>query len=86
MSEKVQCPNCLGEAEKTGNKITCLACDAIFEIKRTGAASVVKIGELEELKDRVSQLEAQLAPKLENDDDPAAANNDVDDDDEPSIG
>ena len=65
MADKVQCPNCLGEAEKTGNKITCLACDAILEIKKTGSAKVVKIGELEELKGRVGALEALLAPDPE---------------------
>lgn len=60
MADKVQCPNCLGEAEKSGNKITCIACDAIFEIRKTGAAKVVKLGELEELKGRVDALEALL--------------------------
>lgn len=65
MADKVQCPNCLGDAEKNGNKITCVSCDAVFEIKKTGAASVVKLGEVEELKGRVSALEALLNPEKE---------------------
>lgn len=65
MAEKVQCPNCLEPAEKSGNKITCVTCDAVFEIKRTGAANVVKLGEVEALKGRVSAIEALLAPEPE---------------------
>ena len=67
MAEKVQCPNCLGDAEKEGKLIICLTCDAVFEIKKTGAAKVVKLGELEELKGRVDALEALLAPEPELD-------------------
>ena len=61
-SHKAPCPNCLGEAEKSGNKITCMHCDAIFEIRRTGSASVVKLGKVEELEGRIGALEALLAP------------------------
>lgn len=60
MPEKVQCPNCLGEAEKTGDKITCLTCDATFKLLRTGAATVVKIGQVEALEGRVTALEAKM--------------------------
>ena len=60
MPEKVQCPNCLGEAEKTGDKIICVTCDATFKITRTGAAAVVKIGQVEALEGRVKALEARL--------------------------
>ena len=62
MPEKIQCPNCLGDAEKTGDKIICVACDATFKITRTGAAAVVKIGQVEALEGRVKALEARLAP------------------------
>jgi len=61
MPEKVQCPNCLGDAEKTGDKIICVTCDATFKITRTGAAAVVKIGQVEALEGRVKALEARLA-------------------------
>lgn len=62
MPEKIQCPNCLGEAEKTGDKIICVTCDATFKITRTGAAAVVKIGQVEALEGRVKALEAKLSP------------------------
>jgi len=62
MPEKVQCPNCLGDAEKTGDKIICVTCDATFKITRTGAAAVVKIGQVEALEGRVKALEARLTP------------------------
>jgi len=60
MPEKVQCPNCLGDAEKTGDKIICVTCDATFKITRTGAAAVVKIGQVEALEGRVKALETRL--------------------------
>lgn len=62
MPEKVQCPNCLGDAEKTGDKIICVTCDATFKITKTGAAAVVKIGQVEALEGRVQALEARLVP------------------------
>ena len=65
MSDKVQCPNCQSEAERSGNKIICVACDATFEIKKTGAAHVVKLGQVEALEGRVGALEALLNPKPE---------------------
>ena len=65
MSDKVQCPNCQSEAERSGNKITCVACDATFELKKTGAAHVVKLGQVEALEGRVGALEALLNPKPE---------------------
>ena len=68
MNEKTHCPNCGSMAEKSGNKITCVVCDAIFEIKKTGAASVVKLGEVEELKVRISALEALFSQEPEPED------------------
>jgi len=65
MSDKIQCPNCQSEAERSGNKIICVACDATFEIKKTGAAHVVKLGQVESLEGRVSAIEALLNPKPE---------------------
>jgi len=62
---KQYCPNCNSEAERSGNKITCVACDATFEIKKTGAAHVVKLGQVESLEGRVSAIEALLNPKPE---------------------
>jgi len=63
MSDKIQCPNCQSEAERSGNKIICVACDATFELKKTGAAHVVKLGQVEALEGRVGALEALLNPK-----------------------
>jgi hypothetical protein len=63
MAEKVQCPNCLGDAEKSGDKIICVTCDATFKITRTGGASVVNVGRVEKLETRVGALEALLAPE-----------------------
>ena len=60
MSEKVQCPNCLQPAEKTGNKITCTACDSVLTVTRTGGAKVVEAGWKEKLEKRVGFLEALL--------------------------
>ena len=83
MAEKVQCPNCLGDAEKTGNKITCVTCDAIFEIRKTGAASVVQVGKVEELECRIGALEALFAPEPEPE--PANKEQDENGDDEEDI-
>lgn len=58
MENKVQCPNCLGEAEKIGDKIVCVTCDATFKITRTGGANVVNLGRVETLEKRVGALEA----------------------------
>ena len=63
MSEKVQCPNCLEPAEKTGNKITCTACDSILTITRTGGAKLVEAGWKEKLEGRVEALEGLLSPE-----------------------
>jgi len=77
MPEKVQCPNCLGDAEKTGDKIICVTCDATFKITRTGAAAVVKIGQVEALEGRVKALEARLAPPAVPAGEPEPAQEDI---------
>ncbi len=63
MAEKVQCPNCLGDAEKSGNQIICAACDAVFKITKTGSAKAVELGRVEKLEGRVGALEELLTPE-----------------------
>jgi hypothetical protein len=70
MPEKIQCPNCLGDAEKTGDKIICVTCDATFKILRTGAAAVVKIGQVEALEARVKEIEDRISGRANLDPDP----------------
>lgn len=57
--KKIQCPNCGAEAKLVGNEITCLNCDAIYKITKTGEAKVKQLGPLEELGQRVAALEAK---------------------------
>lgn len=54
------CPNCQRDAIRVGNKITCEACDAIFEIKKTGAAQVKKVGPYADLLERVKKIEGKV--------------------------
>ena len=63
MAEKVQCPNCLEPAEKVGNKITCVACDSVLTVTRTGGAKALEIGWKEKLESRVDTLEGMLSPE-----------------------
>ena len=78
MSEQVYCPNCRQLCEKNGNILICTNCDATYKITKTGAAKVVKLGEVEELKCRVTALEALLAPE----DAAAAAPDETEDEEE----
>lgn len=69
MSEKVQCPNCLEPAEKNGNKITCIACDSVLTVTRTGGAKLVDAGWKEKIEERLGVLEVGMT-----DDDSADGN------------
>jgi len=53
------CPNCQQPAIREGNEVICLKCDATFKITKTGGAKVKKIGEIEEIKNRLAALEAK---------------------------
>ena len=58
-----QCPNCCSSgAIKDGNEVTCQNCDATFTIKRTGGAKIKRVGRLEDLEARVSDLETRTKP------------------------
>lgn len=59
--EKAVCPNCLGEATKIANEITCVKCDAIFVFNKKGEPKVKQIGIAERL-DRLEQ--AVLSQKI----------------------
>lgn len=71
MPEKVQCPNCMEPAEKSGNKITCVACDSVLTVTRTGGAKLVDAGWKAKIEERLGVLEVGLA------DDPAADANEA---------
>ena len=62
---KQYCPNCSGQAIREGDYIICTTCDAKFKITKTGSATVVKLGEFEQLKSRVGALESLLTPEPE---------------------
>lgn len=64
MAEKIPCPNCLELAEKTGNVITCQACDSVFKITKTGSATVQQVGWKEELENQVKKNTEQLVTLL----------------------
>jgi len=81
MAEKVQCPNCLEPAEKSGNTIICAACDATYKITKTGAATVAQLGRVEKLEKRVDSLEKLLSPEPADDTEPAVESNDDDEED-----
>jgi len=87
MSEKVQCPNCLGDAEKSGNKIICATCDAVFKITKTGSATAVELGWKEKIEGRVGALEELLEPeqKPEIGDVEPGGEKDIDDQEESPI-
>ena len=53
------CPNCGKPAEKIGNKLTCIECDAAFKITQDGTAKVEKTGVIQDLTDRVETLEGK---------------------------
>jgi len=69
MATKIQCPNCLGEAEREGNKVTCLSCDAIFTVTKSGPAKVKEFAWKDELERRLKALEDRQAELLGGDDD-----------------
>lgn len=58
--KQINCPNCLGQAIKEGNKITCETCDAIFTFTKTGGARVKEIGKISDHEERISRLENLL--------------------------
>lgn len=60
MSEKINCPNCLGQAIKEGNKIICETCDATFTVTKTGSAKVKEIGRLDNIEQRLDRVESLL--------------------------
>ena len=53
------CPNCGGKAERTGNAIFCEKCDTLFNVA-TKESKVKEIGPLEEIKSRLSRIEAMI--------------------------
>lgn len=57
------CPNCQQPAVKVGNEITCENCDAIFEITRKQGPKLKQLGPIEDLRDRVENLEALVNPE-----------------------
>ena len=59
-NENIYCPNCQKPAQKDGNEITCLHCDAIYSVKKTGSATVKKLGPIEDHEQRLARLEALL--------------------------
>ena len=74
---ETKCPNCLGPAVMEGSEITCENCDAVFTIKKTGAARVKQIGRIESLEDRVGRLEQyagrpSMTPELQEANEPPA--------------
>ena len=79
--ENAHCPNCGKPAEKNGNKITCVECDATFTITQDKTARVEKTGVITDLQNRVSALEgnkpAEPDPAEDLDDQEPAA--DLDD-------
>lgn len=62
--EKAVCPNCLGEATKIGNEITCVKCDAIYVFNKKGEPKVKQIGIAERL-DQAEQDIRTLKGKVE---------------------
>lgn len=57
MAEAMKCPNCGEVAQKVGNVITCVDCDSVFKITKTGSAKVAQVGWKEEMEGRVKLLE-----------------------------
>lgn len=53
--KQTNCPNCLGQAIKEGNKIICETCDATFTFNKTGGAKVKEIGRLDNIEKRLDQ-------------------------------
>lgn len=58
--KQTNCPNCLGQAIKEGNKIICETCDATFTFTKTGGAKLKEIGKLNDHEERISHLESLL--------------------------
>lgn len=56
--QKVSCPNCLGDAVREGNEITCETCDAVFTITKKEGAKVKQLGTMEDHEKRISKLES----------------------------
>jgi len=56
----VLCPSCQQPAIREGNDIICENCDATFKITKTGGAKVKKLGEIEEIKNRLDLIEARF--------------------------
>jgi len=60
MEETVYCPNCGRRGHREGlNRIVCEACDAVFKVTEQGA-SVVTLGPLEEIKQRLAAVEQKI--------------------------
>lgn len=80
---KIQCPNCMAEADRQGSKITCVSCNSVFKVTKTGEAKVDELGWKEELEKRVKAIEEQQAELLGGGDDPDS--DDPGDNDEPIL-
>jgi len=59
----VHCPNCQGPATRTGNEITCDACDAIFAITKKNGAKVKKLGPFQDHEERLKKIESRIFPE-----------------------
>jgi len=71
--KRINCPNCLGQAIKEGNKIICETCDATFTYTKTGGAKLKEIGRLDNIEKRMDRIESLLPgqePEPEPDDKP----------------
>lgn len=87
----VTCPNCQGPAIRTGNEITCEACDATYTITKKDGAKVKKLGQIRDHEERLKKIESTIfaeEPEAqeqrggEDDDNKVPENNNEDQDEE----
>lgn len=79
------CPCCGQPAVKDGNKITCENCDAVFEVKKTGSATVKKLGPIDFINQRLDKIESELFAESDDQPKPDDQNKDDDGDQEEDI-
>lgn len=59
------CPNCQQPAIRSGNEITCEACDAVFMVTKKQGAKVKELGPIEDHERRIQALEGLHPAKQE---------------------
>jgi len=56
----IHCPSCLAPAIRTGNEITCEACDAVFVFSKKQGPTLKEQGPIEDHERRIQALEGQM--------------------------